>query len=868
MDTRQPAKFYHETTCKVCTKDDICVNTHRTDFVGQDHGNKAFNVVAKKVRHDAGFSITLSSNIERLRGLVEALMKKQETFFLNEYPEECEHLQYFDLDADIPEDLLMEIVNTLNSLTTGCTTTVLRNTVSKKVHLILDVPAATYRHSPRKKAIATWISAYLYEQTEVAAYYTKTDWEENIFDAKAAGIRAALSHKVRAGTFEQDKGVYILAGVFSSDCTYTPATARLDQLTYIMRVQMVLDCSIYNEPAANWTADTIEQFELVEQEISTRRAVAKSKDRDDYMHDTKTIHFQSRRRLVDGAFINELISTLSSLWSDKSHWFHTLTQVKAAAQLVEDFKPEYFLHEWSARNQSLYNKQGNDDRYNRCRVNLADAGFALTWLRNRATGDSRVDDNLYRGDLGLAEIFVDTAADRIKVVSDDGSCYLWDDKLRLWKSCGNKWVRNEVSRELEGVYLEQIRKLQGIRCEDKDAKEAIAKEIKRLSKAKTTILCDRPAISVVNKAIPFLEDKDFIKRINLQPDLMPIQGGLVVNLQTGETTNRLPTHNFTFECPVKIDRDPVRRAVVHKFMEDICGDLGLLRYLQVALGYCITGRVNEKAVFVWWGELGDNGKSTVMNLLKACLGEYCKPASKCLFIKTKQDGKLTPEREVLKDTRLVMFSETAPDDELNDELLKMASGDDLIRVNPKYQAEYDFRSYAKLLVASNHKPRINVSDPAMVRRIKFIPFQTKFVDEPAEAHERLKDGTLVRQMETELLDAFFTWVLDGAIQWYKSGLVDIPAVMERATAEYIAENDELADFLADVTEPGAGFIQVTSLYSKYRDWCNDQNLKPKGSKTFAQDLGKKIGKEKRSCGMVFLKLKFKETTAESPLRPT
>jgi P4 family phage/plasmid primase-like protien len=211
-------------------------------------------------------------------------------------------------------------------------------------------------------------------------------------------------------------------------------------------------------------------------------------------------------------------------------------------------------------------------------------------------------------------------------------------------------------------------------------------------------------------------------------------------------------------------------------------------------------------VFVWWGEAGDNGKSTVMNLLKMILGSYCKSASKSLFIKTKSNSKLTPEREVLKDTRMAVFSETAAEDALNDEVLKMASGDDPICINPKYQAEYEFCSYAKLLIASNHKLAINVSDSAMVCRVKFIPFLTKFVDNPKEDHERLKDGALVWQMESDLLDALFTWILDGAIHWYASGLVDIPAVMQKVTKAYLNENDEIGEFLADKTEPVEGQV--------------------------------------------------------------
>jgi phage/plasmid-associated DNA primase len=61
-----------------------------------------------------------------------------------------------------------------------------------------------------------------------------------------------------------------------------------------------------------------------------------------------------------------------------------------------------------------------------------------------------------------------------------------------------------------------------------------------------------------------------------------------------------PEHNFTFECLVKVDRDPTKRGLVEKFMLDICcGDKDLLDYMQVALGYSVTGRVSKKAVFVW-----------------------------------------------------------------------------------------------------------------------------------------------------------------------------------------------------------------------------------------------------------------------------
>lgn len=280
--------------------------------------------------------------------------------------------------------------------------------------------------------------------------------------------------------------------------------------------------------------------------------------------------------------------------------------------------------------------------------------------------------------------------------------------------------------------------------------------------------------------------------------------------------------------------------------------------MQVALGYCITGRVSEKAMFVWWGPKGDNGKTTLIELLELCLGSYCKSGSKCLFIKQKSDSKLNSEREVLKDTRLVALSETGADDALNEDILKMVSGNDTIRVNPKYRNEYEFRSYAKILIATNNKPNINVADEAMVRRVKFIPFLTKFVDNPVLPNERRRDGLLVDRMHDDLLSAFFTWILDGSVTWYKTRLVDIPTVMQRATEEYLAENDEIGEFIADEMELKAdGFIYSAPLYDRYCEWCRRGKLTPKGKRTFPQEIERRFRKERTDKGQRFHGLTFK-----------
>eukprot|EP01127_Copromyxa_protea_P008247 TRINITY_DN1885_c0_g2_i15.p2 TRINITY_DN1885_c0_g2~~TRINITY_DN1885_c0_g2_i15.p2 ORF type:complete len:109 (+),score=19.93 TRINITY_DN1885_c0_g2_i15:389-715(+) len=100
-------------------------------------------------------------------------------------------------------------------------------------------------------------------------------------------------------------------------------------------------------------------------------------------------------------------------------------------------------------------------------------------------------------------------------------------------------------------------------------------------------------------------------------------------------------------------------------------------------------------------------------------------------------------------------------------------------------------------------------------------------------------------MKGDLLDAFFTWVLDGAIEWYANGLVDIQ------------ENDEIGEFLADSTEQDpAGFILSSELFRMYTNWCRDRRTEAKGLKAFSQDMSKKYKKERKKSGQAFIGLKI------------
>jgi hypothetical protein len=119
MKGQQPVKFYQEMTCQCCTAKEPCPNTYCMDFVGYQYANKFFNIISLKIQCQEGIAYKISDDMCYLQDLAARLMQQQGTnFFLNEYPEECKHYQFLDLDANISKDTLERIIISLQELST------------------------------------------------------------------------------------------------------------------------------------------------------------------------------------------------------------------------------------------------------------------------------------------------------------------------------------------------------------------------------------------------------------------------------------------------------------------------------------------------------------------------------------------------------------------------------------------------------------------------------------------------------------------------------------------------------------------------------------------------------------------------------
>ena len=175
-------------------------------------------------------------------------------------------------------------------------------------------------------------------------------------------------------------------------------------------------------------------------------------------------------------------------------------------------------------------------------------------------------------------------------------------------------------------------------------------------------------------------------------------------------------YELTAKCPT-----------FNRFIDDIfCGDRDLIRWVQRALGYAITGSVDEQLLFITYGT-GANGKSTLFELINKLLVDYSRATDFELFLSNqKSDVRMMEAVGELKGTRLALASESDGSKRFNETVLKRLTGRDTLRGTKLQQTAFEFKPDFKIWMLANHLP---FARDGFWRQIKFVPFARQFTAE-------------------------------------------------------------------------------------------------------------------------------------------
>lgn len=309
--------------------------------------------------------------------------------------------------------------------------------------------------------------------------------------------------------------------------------------------------------------------------------------------------------------------------------------------------------------------------------------------------------------------------------------------------------------------------------------------------------------------------------------LLGTPGG-TVDLKTGELRPANPLDFITKSTTVAPAAKNTPSPLWRKFLEEATwGKEGLIDFLQLMTGMCLTGSTREQALFFVYGA-GGNGKSVFLNAITEILGQYAATASMDTFTASKTDRHPT-ELAMLCGPRLVTASETEEGRAWAANKVKAMTGSDPISARFMRRDFFTFLPKFKLLIIGNHKPIIRNVDDALRRRINIIPFTNK----PETVDKKLSE-----KLRPEY-PAILRWMIEGCIRWQKNGLQK-PECVSAETADYFETQDIFGQWLDECCDQNAQFSDTSAaLFSSWKDFAEKSSVHAGSSKSFAEEMRKR-----------------------------
>ncbi len=308
----------------------------------------------------------------------------------------------------------------------------------------------------------------------------------------------------------------------------------------------------------------------------------------------------------------------------------------------------------------------------------------------------------------------------------------------------------------------------------------------------------------------------------------------IVNLTTGEP--REPDRSDYLTKSTTVGFDPTAECPRWlRFVDEIFVDPDLVAYVQRLCGYMATGLTQEH-IAVFASGAGRNGKSTFFNTITKALGDYSVSTQTDTFMQ-RQSGAMTNDLARLNGARLVLANEGNRGQRLDTARMKGMTGDDPITARFLHQEFVTFSPTFTPVIISNHMPEIDANDPAIWERMVIIPFTRSF--DKAE-----RDMELPKKLEGEL-PGILRWIVEGAVQWHKMGLMP-PAAIASAVGAYRSDMDTIGAFLADncILSPTSE-CPATLLYQEFERYARDLGVRIPKQMEFGIELGKRgIGTRK------------------------
>ena len=388
---------------------------------------------------------------------------------------------------------------------------------------------------------------------------------------------------------------------------------------------------------------------------------------------------------------------------------------------------------------------------------------------------------------------------------------------------------------------------------DKDSEgyKKMANSYRQLQAARLFIQKSSNIFSVLNSARQDMYDPKLATDMNARPDLLAVGNG-VLDLRTGTLRAGQPDDYLSFRTDVEFRGIDLPTPTIDAFLWSVFEDADVVDFLQMLLGYGITGHMDAETWLIMHGG-GSNGKSVLNDLLETTLGKHYHSMNKACLIKGERPvdkNAPTPYLADLAGKRVAVCDEIPENAVIDDDTVKRATTRGTMEARHLNKNFIQFTKTHFSVLLTNHKPKFNCDDEGLVRRTMLLPFRMAFkhpheYDPTEETHRPIDTGLSRRLLENgETLEEMLAWLVKGAVRWYEADrkLPPPPAIMQQAKQEYIEENDALRQFIDEYCEVGRGFYVETTTFKSVFESRTDTKV---GAKMMASRMQKRGFKKAR-----------------------
>ena len=426
---------------------------------------------------------------------------------------------------------------------------------------------------------------------------------------------------------------------------------------------------------------------------------------------------------------------------------------------------------------------------------------------------------------------------------DSYICVSYDKRGIWYQFRGHRWVpdrglslREKISKDMYNLFGKKAEQCESEMNEyenNDERREFLKKKIGQLHSIKINLKRTTFKDHIMREAAEIFYDESFVKNMDTNKYLLSFNNGVVdfVNkvFREGYPEDYITKTTRINYIPYNLDDENFKTTSEEliKFMKTLFPIPDLCTYMWDHLSSCLIGTNKNQTFNVYHGS-GSNGKSLLVDLMAATLGDY--KGTVPITLVTDARGKIggtSDEILKLKGVRYAVMQEPSKNAKLNEGIMKELTGGDPIQARGLYSESEVFESQFKLVVCTNNLFDIESNDDGTWRRIRKCPFPSKFVDngeqyEDDTPHVFPKDKSLNEKLHT-FAPVFASMLVKRAFE--TDGIVaDCETVIE-ASKKYRNGQDHISAFISDRIKKSGNqnqSIKKKSLYEEFKMWFQQE----------------------------------------------